>query len=239
MKETKKVLLFVVEGPSEELAFGVLFSRLFADQRVMFDVVHGDITTRHSYRGGTRRGGEPNARNRLQDQIVQHIARQPYEWKDLLRIVHIVDTDGALVDDSCVKEQSGIQGVRYAAAHMTTGDKPSICDRNRRKRKALAQLCSCDALTYQGRQVPYSVYYLSRNMEHALHDRIDDVDDKEKELLARRFQMRFKNDLGGFSEFLLSEELAVAGGYADTWSYIGEECHSLERHSNLHLVLPE
>ena len=119
MTSAKKVLLFVVEGPSEELAFGVLFDRLFADQRVMFDVVRGDITTR-APRARVQRGGEPNARNRLQNQIVEHIERQPYGWKDLLRIVHIVDTDGAFVDDSCVKEEPDAQGIRYAVDHMTT-----------------------------------------------------------------------------------------------------------------------
>lgn len=239
MANAKKVLLFVVEGQSEEVAFGILFKRLFGEHAVMFDVVRGDITTAWSEtRGVSRRGGEPNARNRLRDHLVQHIMRQPYEWKDLLRIVQITDTDGAFVDDCFVREVSDARGVRYSSDHMEARDRNKICERNRMKKRALVQMHSSKAITYGGIEVPYAVYYLSRNMEHVLHGCEEDVSDAEKGLMARRFQMRYKNDLEGFAAFLHSEELAVLGNYDETWRFISEECHSLERHSNLHLVLP-
>lgn len=237
--KAKKVLLFVVEGPTEEIAFGILFKRLFSEHAVMFDVVRGDITTAWLTGDSAKRGGEPNARNRLRDHLVQHVSRQPYEWRDLLRIVQIADTDGAFVEDDSVWEVPDAQGVRYLLDHMEAVDKKTICERNRMKKRALAQLCSCQAITYGGVKVPYAVYYLSRNMEHALHECTQDIVDAEKGRMARRFQMRYKNDLEGFLAFLRSDELAVSGDYAETWRYIGEGCRSLERHSNLHLALPD
>ena len=42
---TKKVMLFVVEGPSDETAFALLFDRVFSEHLVKFDVTHCDMTT--------------------------------------------------------------------------------------------------------------------------------------------------------------------------------------------------
>lgn len=42
--------------------------------------------------------------------------------------------------------------------------------------------------------------------------------------------------LRGFKRFL-AEEISVAGDYAETWNYVAEGTYSLERCSNLHLVL--
>ena len=40
----KKVIAFIVEGPSEEAALGTVMSEYFSGSRVKFTVVHGDIT---------------------------------------------------------------------------------------------------------------------------------------------------------------------------------------------------
>ena len=42
----KKVLLVIVEGPSDETALGYAFSQVYDREQVYIQVVHGDITTR-------------------------------------------------------------------------------------------------------------------------------------------------------------------------------------------------
>ena len=40
----KKVVIFIVEGPSDEAALGTIMKEYFASNEVQFVVVHGDIT---------------------------------------------------------------------------------------------------------------------------------------------------------------------------------------------------
>lgn len=42
--EEKKVVLFIVEGPSDEAALGSVMKEYFSSDEVQFVVVHGDIT---------------------------------------------------------------------------------------------------------------------------------------------------------------------------------------------------
>ena len=41
-KNKKKILLFIVEGKTDEIALGLILSKLFNDDNVKFKVVRGD-----------------------------------------------------------------------------------------------------------------------------------------------------------------------------------------------------
>ena len=41
----KKVILVVVEGKSDQAAFGTIFEEYFKDSKIQFQIVRGDITT--------------------------------------------------------------------------------------------------------------------------------------------------------------------------------------------------
>lgn len=223
----KKVKLFVVEGPSDETAFGLLFERLFANDRVLFNVVHGDVTANM---------GAKSARNVVRDQLVGHIEHEYYGWKDLMEIVHIVDSDGVFIsDDKVVAAESDC--LEYGLDCIKAPRVESILQRNHAKAATLNQLRHITGITYQHITVPYRIYYVSRNLEHALHGVIEDVSDYEKEKLARLFQRRYRNDLEGFAAFMRNE-IGVAGDYTETWDHLRQNENSLARRSNLHLVLP-
>ena len=55
--------------------------------------------------------------------------------------------------------------------------------------------------------------------------------------LAEEFEAAYSEDTDGFKMLLNSDELATPGEYAQTWRYIMDGAHSLERHSNLHLAI--
>lgn len=42
----KKVVLFIVEGPTDETSLSTVLNRIFSSSTVKFQVVHGDILTR-------------------------------------------------------------------------------------------------------------------------------------------------------------------------------------------------
>lgn len=43
---TKKIVLVLVEGPTDEDALALVFSRLLKEQKIEFDVLHTDITAK-------------------------------------------------------------------------------------------------------------------------------------------------------------------------------------------------
>lgn len=223
----KRVKLFMVEGPSDETAFGLLFERLFADDRVLFDVAHGDVTAKP---------GAKSARNAVRDQLIGHIEHEYYGWKDLMEIVHIVDSDGVFIGDDKVVAAEG-DCLEYGLGCIKAPRVESILRRNHAKAAALSQLRCVTGITYQRVTVPYRVYYVSRNLEHALHGVVEDVSDREKERLARAFQRRYRDDLEGFAAFM-RDEIGIAGDYAETWEHLRQGENSLARGSNLHLALP-
>lgn len=230
--QTKKVMLFVVEGPSDETALALLMTRAFSASTVMFDVVHTDVTTKALR--------EPELENKccrdiLRDQIVEELKRRPYEWDDLGRIVLLTDTDGAFISYEMV-HQTDAEGTTYELECIKTNKKNGIQRRNSIKSASVKSLLSKGHLTKDGIKVDFSAYFMSRNLEHALHGIADECSDSDKEKLARQFQSRYKNDIAGFIEFLKSEDVAVDGSYSETWSYIREGTHSLERATNLGLL---
>ena len=44
MRMTKKIILFLVEGPTDEDALAAIFTKLVAEHDIEFDVLHTDIT---------------------------------------------------------------------------------------------------------------------------------------------------------------------------------------------------
>lgn len=231
MAKAKKVILFIVEGSTDGTAFGLLFERVFKEHAGKFDIVGGDITTQVST-------PPASARQRVRDRVLSRLRLKGYRWSDLERVVHIVDTDGAYVPDAAVVTGPSNRLI-YESERILTPNVQRTVERNRIKRTTLDELISMEALTYQKRSVPYAVYYLSRNMEHALHCIAEELSTDEKERKAREFQRRYKDDIAGFMTFLQSPFVANNGSYEDTWSYIRQGTNSLVRGSNLHLVLDE
>ena len=88
------------------------------------------------------------------------------------------------------------------------------------------------------RQVPYGLYYLSRNMEHVLFDDMRNLSDEQKMDYADSFADRYGEDPIGFVAFMSKSAFAVSGSYRETWLFIKEGTNSLHRWSNLHLALP-
>ena len=82
----KKVMLFIVEGPTDEASLSTVLNRIFSSSTVKFQVVHGDILTRDFTSS---------------DKIVAAVWAQVKEFmgsiyrkSDICRIVYLTDMDG-------------------------------------------------------------------------------------------------------------------------------------------------
>ena len=73
-------------------------------------------------------------------------------------------------------------------------------------------------------------------MEHVLYGVLKDYSDEEKEEMSDDFAEKYEGKLNDFISFISDETLAVPGTYKATWRFIEKEKHSLERHSNMHLI---
>jgi len=93
----RKLLLFLVEGITEEISFGMIFSEIFNDQEIEFQIVHGDITTDDDVTSA-------NIIKKISSKIDKFLAREHYNKSDILKIIHLVDTDGAYIPDENIKK---------------------------------------------------------------------------------------------------------------------------------------
>ena len=101
--------------------------------------------------------------------------------------------------------------------------------RNLSKRKIVYSLYNRETVA----GFPYEIYYFSRNMEHVLHDKAEDLTDDEKEDLAFDIADQYTDQPEKFLEYLYDDGFHVCGTYKDTWEFIMDGNHSLNRYCNV------
>lgn len=93
----KKVIAVILEGPSDEAALGSILKEYFSSEEIQFVVVHGDITTK-DYTSAD------NILSKINNLIESVKQKYGYRMEDFLKIIHIVDMDGAFCNDVIVKK---------------------------------------------------------------------------------------------------------------------------------------
>ena len=107
----KKVIAVIVEGPSDEAALGSILKEYFSSVEIQFVVVHGDITTKDYT-------STDNILSKINNLIESVKQKYGYKREDFLKIIHIVDMDGAFCDDAIVEKD--VEGVRYYLDRIET-----------------------------------------------------------------------------------------------------------------------
>lgn len=218
----KKIVFVIVEGPSDESALGVLLNRFFDSKVVHVHVMHCDITTEQDVTPG-------NIVSKIGD-LVKKYAERKFKPGDFSRIIHITDMDGAFIPDDAVVEDSSATKPIYSVTEIRAQRKAGIEDRNRHKRENLNRLASTGKVW----NIPYQIYYMSCNLDHALYGKLNSTDE-EKETDSYAFAKRYRKDIPGFVKFISKSNFSVMSSYPQSWQYIREGLHSLERHSNFGL----
>lgn len=223
----RKIVLVIVEGPSDDTALGIMLSQLFDKDSVYVYIMHGDITTRKGV----------NAQNiiaRLGDEIRGYAKSQHYTAKHFKQIIHIVDTDGSYIPDEQVIKDETKEEIEYRSEGIYTRNQELIIERNKQKRDNLQRLQS----TGQIWNVPYRVYYMSCNLDHVLYDKRNSSDD-EKEENSYKFAKKYRSDLSGFIAYICESDFSIKGDYRASWKFIEKGLNSLERHTNFAICIDE
>lgn len=83
--------------------------------------------------------------------------------------------------------------------------------------------------------ISYDKYFMSCNLDHALYNE-QNLSEELKQDYADEFYKIFKDAPRAFVEFLRTEVVnGVPSSYPQSWKYIKEGLHSLERHTNLNI----
>lgn len=223
----KKVVLVIVEGPSDDTALGVMLNQVFDKDSVHVHILHGDITTRN---GVTSQ----NIVSKIGNDVRVFAKSQHYTSCDFRQIIHIIDTDGVYIPDDSIYENSTCDNILYESDGIYTSNRQSIIERNLQKKENLYRL----RITGQIWKVPYKVYYMSCNLDHVLYNKRNSTDE-DKEDDAYEFAKKYKNDLTGFLKFICDSNFSVGGNYKESWEHIENGMNSIERYSNLGICITE
>ena len=223
----KKIIFVIVEGPSDETALGYALSKLCDKEQVYVHVVHYDITTKGFVTPA-------NIVTKIGAEIKKYMENYAVKVSDFKGIVHIVDTDGSFIPDESVVEDPNIKNCYYTETEIHTSVPDRIRKRNKQKKENLFRLIGTGNIL----TIPYRIYYMSCNLDHVLYNKQNSTDN-EKENDSYDFANKYKNDLEGFIKYICESDFSVNLPFKESWEYIDEQLHSLERHSNLCIFIEE
>ena len=224
MGKTKKVILFIVEGITDKTALGSVLDAILSNEKIHFAITEGDITTKDDVNAS-------NVIRRINEIVKFTQERYHFKASDLLEIVHLIDTDGAFIPNTAVINNAEATHIQYTLQNIQTDDIEKIVERNQKKLGLVKLLRSKTEINKK----PYKMFYFSRNQEHVLHNEAKELTTSEKNALADQFDDLYGDAPEAFLEFIKSKDFAVSGDYAETWKFIEDGIHSLERWSNFHL----
>lgn len=220
----KKIVFVIVEGPSDDEALGVILTRLYDKNAVHVEITHGDITSDLSVSAG-------NIASKIGNMVRGYAKANHYKISDFQEVIHLIDMDGAYIPEDAVVCDPEAEKPYYTTTEIRTAKPQQICERNKRKSSNIDRICM---MNHVWGELSYRTYYMSANLDHVLYNKLNSTDE-DKENDAYAFARKYKDDLKGFLSFISESEFSVGGDYRDSWTYIKEGTHSLERHSNLGL----
>lgn len=115
----KKIVLVIVEGPSDEVALGMALSQVYDKDFIYVHIMHGDITARRGV-------SSKNIVAKLGNEVTAYAKSQHYKASDFKQIIHIVDTDGAYIPDDNIMEKENYLDIRYENDGIYTNNKASV-----------------------------------------------------------------------------------------------------------------
>lgn len=217
----KKVVIVIVEGPSDESALGSIFKTYFKERTVQFKIVHGDITA-EDY------SSVDNIIKKINTLIERVKTQYGYRDEDISNIIHITDTDGTFTKGKVVYADT--EKVLYYIDKIETRHVDAIVQRNEKKASILFKLYTKGKINNHG----YRIYFNSCNLEHVLFDKLQNLSNEDKQELADNFAEYYEDNVEEFIEFITN--IGMNGTYNSTWKDIQKENKSLERNTNMQLI---
>ena len=224
--KSKKIVLFIVEGVTDRNSFALVMSKIIEkDKIVRFKIINGDMTAENGVNSS-------NIYKKITDYIKEFVKSDIYLKSDILSIIHLVDTDGAYINDDLILRKD-VDSIEYNTQNIYARNIENIKNRNKQKSQILSKLAATSAVYGN---VPYGIYFFSSNLEHVIHNK-QSVLSVQKRGYAEKFEDKFVESPVSFIEFMNNSEFALTGEYKDTWEFIKKDTNSLKRYTNFNLYL--
>ncbi len=198
---------------------------MYRDAAVHIWVEYGDITTRLNPMSSST-----TILNQLRSRLSEFVKRARIRFSDVVKYIHIVDMDGAYIEETDILYDQNASKTIYTDKNIITNKVDSIIQRNSQKKGCLNKLAKTKFI----RNIPYEIYFMSSNLDHVLYN-LTNLNPIEKTKLAMQFSKRYSNHLEDFIKFINQPEIKVSDKYEESWNFIREGRHSLERHSNINI----
>jgi len=221
----KKFILFIVEGLTEEVALYKALDNYLSIYQIKFEIVGGDILADYDT-------VPTNVLNKIGNLITQVKRSNFLQDSDILKVVHLVDTDGVYIDDGGISEDVEIEQYTYSSTDITCCDKRMCTDRNQRKQRLLNKIYSKKKLS----ECLYEVYFFSCNLDLVLYN-IYNLSDSQKFIYAKSFEMNFKDDSNKFKNYMVNNRFSLGLKYYESWEFIKKDRNSLKRYSNFDIFI--
>ena len=222
-KKAKKVILFLVEGASDLTSLEFI-DNINTDETIKFQITSGDVTSKLNIT-------PQNCREEINKILLSFLERSKLRKTDIIKIIHILDIDGVYIPEINIIEDKNIKKFLYTINGIVAPSKENVQRRNENKKQIVEKLL----VTSKINSIPYEMYYMSCNLEHVLHDKLEDISEDEKKELANKFADRFYEKEIEFIDFINNKDFKVLGDYKATWDFIKKDLNSVNRYSNFWL----
>ena len=222
-KKAKKIILFLVEGASDLTSLEFI-DNINTDETIKFQITSGDITSKLNIT-------PQNCREEINKILLSFLERSKLRKTDIIKIIHILDVDGVYIPEINIIEDKNIKKFLYTINGIVAPSKENVQKRNESKKQIMEKLL----VTSKINSIPYEMYYMSCNLEHVLHDKLEDISEDEKKELANKFADRFYEKEIEFIDFINNKDFKVLGDYKATWDFIKKDLNSVNRYTNFWL----
>ena len=226
-KNVKKVLLFIVEGESDENALAAILESLFSPMHFHTIVAKGDITANYPSNRNT------NIINKVKNFVSNNLG--VFTASDLDTICLLTDLDGCFVPDGQVTSHEKKKNM-YSRERIYAKNVENQIETKNFKARNLKILSTRKYLTIKSIRIPFVCYYMSCNLEDVFQGE-QNYPDSEKTALAAQISDTYQRDIEGFVHFLNTQYPLSEQDYSLSWQYPQLENHSLERHTNFLIFL--
>lgn len=236
----KKVVLFIVEGTTDEDFLGFVLENLIDKRIIHYEVYRGDITAEIDFQ-------ENNIKTRINGCVKNFLAREDYlQEKDIEKVVLVSDLDGCFIPakPEWVRECPGeVQRNEYYSDCIKTVNREEQIGTMHRKSRNLR---IASTMKKVGGKFQFSAFYLSCNREDAFgYSKNHSNEEKEDitDYLYDRYygnSLLFIRDLFNLLEKVVGSEnllLSEDDLYALSWKAVQEKNKSLLPGSNLFCFL--
>lgn len=271
-KQAANIFVFLVEGDSDQIALELPLATMITDKYPEYEVrflqqqklvdktgeevedsdkdeEDGFIEEDEYERGGDITASPyvkpENIETKINSRFIKPVTKAEGVYpKKIVRIVQIVDLDGAFIPDKSVislsDENIGLDNPFYDGEKGTIETKniPGIIERNKRKRKNLEYLISLSdtGIKIGTRTIPYEIYFFTSNLDHFINHDANMKDSKRYK--ADQFVRKYGLDTEDFCKYFFDDPASIGClGYRESWEEIRKGTNSVKRFTNIDCLI--